>query len=115
MNIYFVDGILEQYYPEFYRYHKVDAKYGISSNLDDLDYFKIYCKDTENKDVAIVTNCIESLSVEYGWYDTLHHYSVYLFEDNKWVNIQKMTKRNLTIHTNLKELYLNGEFYNTPT
>lgn len=111
MNIYFVDGLL-LVYPEFRRYVKVDARDGISANMKDLRYYKLYCSNPENTNVAVVTNCLEALSTEFGWDDTLHHYSIYLFRNNKWVNIQKMTKRNLTISTNLKKLYLSGEFDN---
>lgn len=114
MNIYFVDGLLSVY-PYFQRYVEVDAKYGISVNIKDLEYYKIYCDNSENKDVAVVTNCLEALSRRFGWDDVSHHYSIYLLRDNKWVPIQKMTKRNLTINTNLKKLYLSGEFDKIPT
>lgn len=109
MNIYFVDGPL-LVYPEFQKYVKVDARDGISANLKDLKYYKLYCDNPDNKDVAVVTNCLEALSAKFGWDDTSHHYSIYFFKNNKWIHIQEMTTRNLTISTNLRKLYLSGEF-----
>lgn len=110
MNIYFVDGILEQYYPKFYRYHKIDAKYGISSNLDDLDYFKVYCENPENKSVAIVTNCTESLSTEYGWDTDDEKFTIFLFRDNVWYPIDRLTNRILRYGDNIRQFYIDGEF-----
>lgn len=108
MKIYFEDGMLGKsgYLPFVYHY-AIDAKYGVSSNMAQLDTLR-ECEP----DATIYTNSIIAFSNEYAWNEELKVPEIYIRagEHMLFTRIDQLTERELRKAHNLAKMYLAGSF-----
>ena len=89
--------------------YRVDAKYGYSHNVEQLD--KI---NKEFPEAVIYTNSIVALDNKYCWNDDLETPDLYIREAEgfDFIRVDELTGRKLKQAHNLMKLYMNGEFDN---
>ncbi len=108
MKIYFEDGrlVTSGYLPFAYHY-AIDAKYGISSNMAQLDTLRECEPNT-----TVYTNSIFAFSNEYAWNEELKVPEIYIRagEHMVFTRIDKLTARELRQGHNLAHMYVAGEF-----
>lgn len=108
MKIYFEDGrLLESDYLPIDNYYDIDAKYGVSSNMAQLDTL-LECKP----DAIVYTNSILAFSNEYAWNEELKVPEIYIRagEHREFNRIDKLTTRELRRGHNLAKMYVAGSF-----
>lgn len=108
MKIYFEDGQLAT--PgclPTYHYYAIDAKYGVSSNMAQLDTLR-ECEP----DATVYTNSIFAFSNEYAWNEELKVPEVYIRagEHKAFTRIDKLTTKELRCAHNLARMYVAGAF-----
>ena len=110
MKIYFEDGKLRNLnqLPSLIDY-EVDAKNGISANINFLDEL-----NQEEEDITIYTNSIFAFSNRYAWNENLKVPEIYIRagEHMVFTRIDKLTTRELREGHNLAKMYVSGEFDN---
>lgn len=110
MKIYFEDGTLRNLnqLPSLIDY-EVDAKNGISANINFLDEL-----NQEEEDITIYTNSIFAFSNRYAWNENLKVPEIYIRagEHMVFTRIDKLTTRELREGHNLAKMYVSGEFDN---
>lgn len=106
MRIYFEDGKLERANSIDFRYHyMVDAGWGFTQNESMLEFIKL----TDNN-AFVYTNSLIALNNKFAWNEELGVPDIYMFRDDKFVRIDKLTDRELRIAHNIEKMYVNGEF-----
>lgn len=104
MVIYFKDGLLDdENIPECD--FTVEAGFGISSCKA---CFR--CIRTHMPNSTVYTNSILALDSMNCWDEKSQQFSLYLEDGSDWKPIDNFTNRTLRPGSNLKHLYLNGEF-----
>ena len=108
MKIYFEDGQLaaSDRLP-IDNYYDIDAKYGFSSNMAQLDTL-LECEP----DATVYTNSIFAFSNEYAWNEELKAPEVYIRagESGEFTRIDKLTTKELRYAHNLAKMYVAGTF-----
>ena len=108
MKIYFEDGTLINLnqLPVLIDY-EVDAKNGISANINFLDEL-----NQEEEDLTIYTNSIFAFNNRYAWNEKLKVPEIYIRagEYMAFTRIDKLTNRELREGHNLAKMYVSGEF-----
>lgn len=108
MKIYFEDGTLKNLnqLPSLIDY-EVDAKNGISANINFLDEL-----NQEKEDITIYTNSIFAFNNRYAWNENLKVPEIYIRagEHMVFTRIDKLTNRELKESHNLAKMYIGGEF-----
>ncbi|MBO5969891.1 MAG: hypothetical protein J6S14_15495 [Clostridia bacterium] len=108
MKIYFEDGPLGETadLPEL-SCDCISAEFGISNNIEDLDYYK-----SARPSAVIYTNSIAAFDNRYAWNETLRAPEIYIRagEHMTFTRIDKLTERELRQAHNLGKMYLAGEF-----
>ena len=110
MKIYFEDGMLvTSGYLPFADHCKVDAKYGVRSNLAQLDTLQECEPNT-----IVYTNQIIALNNEYAWNEELKVPEIYIRagEHMIFTRIDKLTTRELREGHNIAKMWISGEFDN---
>ena len=119
MKIYFEDGkLVTSGYLPIVDYYAIDAKYGVSSNMAQLDTLR------ECEPNAIVyTNQIVALDNEYAWNEELKAPEIYIRAGKHMIftRIDELTTRELRAGHNIAKMWISGEFdkgveeYDVPT
>lgn len=108
MKIYFEDSSLvtSGYLPFAYHY-AIDAKYGISANIAQLDTLR-ECEPN----ATVYTNSIIALNNEYAWNKELKVPEIYIRagEHMIFTRIDKLTTRELREGHNIAKMWISGEF-----
>jgi hypothetical protein len=106
MKIYFEDGelVTSDYLPFAY-HHVIDAKYGVSANMAQLDTLQECEPNT-----TVYTNSIFAFSNEYAWNEELKVPEIYIRAGEHFTRIDKLTTRELREGHNLAKMYVAGEF-----
>lgn len=108
MKIYFEDGqlVTSGYLPIEYHY-SIDAKYGVGSNMAQLDTLR-ECQP----DAIVYTNTIFAFSNRYAWNNELKVPEIYIRagENMTFTRIDMLTSRELRKSHNLEKMYIAGEF-----
>lgn len=110
LAIYFEDGPLTYigYGPSLDAI-TIDAKDGVSANLNDAD--TLLSQQTSNSWTIVYTNSILLLDGKYSWDSNHMKHFLYLRDANRrWRPIQEFTSRELRLGHNIPHLYLGGEF-----
>lgn len=107
MRVYFEDSkLLPVSLADIGMYHIVDATYGPTACEKDLVWYSRHCPQD-----AIYTNYLEAMSSDYSWDKENDRCECYIRNsDGYWINIQKMTDRELRFGHNIPKLYMAGEF-----
>lgn len=110
MKIYFEDGqLVTSGYLPIDCYYAIDAKYGFSSNIAQLDTLR-EC----GPDAIVYTNSIFAFSNEYAWNEELKAPEIYIRagEHMVFTRIDELTTRELRKGHNLMKMYMANEFGN---
>lgn len=108
MKVYFEDGKLRHYSTlpveiEF----TVNAGDGVNACIDRLDLFM-----RQRPDAIIYTNSIFAFHNMYAWNEELGVPEIYIRagEQEEWVRVDQLTRRELRRAHNLAHMYVAGEF-----
>lgn len=106
MQVYFEDGTLWGIVDIDKPYHRIDATYGVSECINELEWYL-----ENNPDTIIYTNFLQALSFDFSWDMVKNECTAYIRNSNgEWTNIQELTNKELRFAHNIPKMYLAGEF-----
>ena len=109
MKILFYDGDVRQWCrPATIRhYNTLDAAYGPSNNIEQLEWVRL-----KYYDCILLTNSLVSLNHKYGWNKKENHTDIYFYVESKhdFVRCDELTEREIREGHNIMKMFLNGEF-----
>jgi hypothetical protein len=106
MKVYFEDGKLTKPNSIDFKYsYIVDAGNGFTQNDVMFDFIQF-----SDNNASVYTNSLVALDNRLVWNEELEVPELYLWRNDKFVRIDKLTNRQLKRGHNLERMYIAGEF-----
>lgn len=109
MKILFYDGDVRQWCrPATIRhYNTLDAAYGPSNNIEQLEWVCL-----NYYDCILLTNSLVALDHRYGWNKKENHTDIYFYVESKhdFVRCDELTEREIREGHNIMKMFMNGAF-----